>query len=287
MANTRRESILATYRKALELRRDYGCKETDPLCAIDFAGRCGVEVWFLEAKSMEGLYRASPEPVIVLGAYRPAGRQAFTCAHELGHHVFRHGFHVDELDYSPKANRQEFLADMFAASLLMPKAAVQRAFYERGWKPATASPLEIYAVACFLGVGYGTLVEQMSRTLNLLPADRAQQLLRVQPKTIKEEVLGRPVTGDLIIANEFWNGRPIDLRVGDILILPEKVATSSPNLVRLLFGGSYEVFEAIQPGMGQVHSENPDWSQFVHICRKDYVGLAAYRHLEENDDDGD
>jgi Zn-dependent peptidase ImmA (M78 family) len=56
----------------------------------------GVEVRFSALPSAEGIYSPG-KPVIVVSSLRPAGRQAYTGAHELGHHIYGHGEQFDEL----------------------------------------------------------------------------------------------------------------------------------------------------------------------------------------------
>ena len=83
------------------------------------------------------MYYKSPEPHIILSSLRPAGRRAFTCAHELAHHFRGDSVHVDELVEQWKRPRRfdpkEFAADCFAGALLMPKMAVERAFALHEW----------------------------------------------------------------------------------------------------------------------------------------------------------
>src|ERR1700682_610334 len=73
---------------ALKVRRDMRIGLWIPVCVYDLADEMGVDVRFLPYSSMEGMYRKSNIPVIFVSALRPAGRQTYTCAHELGHHVF-------------------------------------------------------------------------------------------------------------------------------------------------------------------------------------------------------
>ena len=82
------------------------------------------------------MYDREPKPRIHVSALRPLARRTFTCAHELGHHVFGHGSTIDELrdDQSKSAERppNEILADAFAAFVLMPTLGLREAFTKRG-----------------------------------------------------------------------------------------------------------------------------------------------------------
>ena len=111
------------------MRGDAGLALDSPLCVFDLATQMGIDVWFKATPRMEGMYCKEPGPTIVVTSLRPAGRQAYTGGHEVGHHAFGHGTRVDELIGAGGRGadqEEEFLADCFAGFLLMPKAAVVR-----------------------------------------------------------------------------------------------------------------------------------------------------------------
>ena len=56
---------------------------------------------------------SNPRINIFISSLRPTGRQHFTCAHELGHHIFNHGMKIDELVSKKESsyNDDEFLVD--------------------------------------------------------------------------------------------------------------------------------------------------------------------------------
>jgi hypothetical protein len=138
---------------ALRLRVQHGRGLQSPICPYDLAVVMGIEVRFVAVPSLEGIYTAGDPPLIVVNSLRPAGRRRYTCAHEIGHHVFGHGTRVDELgeDASEGFDPEEYSADRFAAALLLPQSAVMRAFSARGWSVSTCSPIEIYTVAGYFG----------------------------------------------------------------------------------------------------------------------------------------
>ena len=124
--------------KASRVPRNAGLRPDVPVCVYDFATSMGIEVRFLDLPSLEGMYSKTPEPVIVISSLRPPGRQAYTGGHELGHHIYGHGFRIDELfENRPRGplDEEEFLAECFAGFLLMPRTAVVHAFERRGWIP--------------------------------------------------------------------------------------------------------------------------------------------------------
>ena len=152
--------------EALRTRVRAGYGLDAPVCVYDLAGRLGVEVRFFDLPSMEGVYYNSPKPHIVLSSLRPAGRRAFTCGHELGHHSRGDGTCLDEIVEQwvrPRFDPKEFYADCFAGALLMPKTAVERAFALRKWAISDCTPDQVYAISNYFGVGYVTLVHHLSR----------------------------------------------------------------------------------------------------------------------------
>src|SRR4051794_40666666 len=105
-----------TVRSAAKLGHD------GPLDVYDLSERLGLRVRFVGV-SMEGMYRRGRPPRILLSALRPQPRRIYTCAHEVGHHIFKHGSTIDELveDLSRAGplSPGEALAQSFAGFLLM------------------------------------------------------------------------------------------------------------------------------------------------------------------------
>jgi len=81
--------------RALSLRKKLGVSFEESVSPIDAAEQLSIDVRFVDLPSMEGIYVADNEPKIVLSSLRPSGRRSFTCAHELGHHMFGHGDRFD------------------------------------------------------------------------------------------------------------------------------------------------------------------------------------------------
>jgi hypothetical protein len=267
---------------ALRLRSGHGHALEEPICPIDLALAENVDVRFEPIKSLEGLY--TPDgPLIVLGSLRPRGRRSYTCAHELGHHVFKHGLRIDELleDNSKEGQTDdaEYVADRFAAALLMPKLAVLHAFATRRWEIGRSTPEHVYTIAGVLGVGYTTLIGYLEGTLRLLCSSTARQLRNTSPKAIRARVLGNDDVDGLVIVDEFWQGRPVDAEVGDAIVVPTGVSLSS-HVVELIDDG---LLRASAPGIATLR--RGDWSIEVRVARSPFSGLAVYRHLEDTDDD--
>ncbi len=261
---------------------------TAPIDPVAVAEASGCEVRFMRLPSLEGVYSPEPRPTIVLGAERPAGRRAFNCAHELGHHVFKHGVRMEELNaqrFDHRAPPEEFLADVFAGFLLMSLPSVRRALKERNWQPGRLCDEEVYRLACFFGVGYAALVHHLTWSLQMLEPSRADELLKFRPKEIKARH-AVPPDSELVFVDRHWNHRAVDLAVGDTAVFP--CGTDIDGDEQLVAYGVREgelLFRAIAPGYARAIQGTGDWAVNVRIARKQYQGLAKYRFYPEVEDD--
>ena len=108
---------------------------TLPIDPVRIASSLGVKVLDANLKDdVSGALVKKPErdPSILLNAEDSKNRKRFTCAHELGHYVRRAGepTQYEYVDYrdqrsSTGTDEEEKFANSFAASLLMPKVAVE------------------------------------------------------------------------------------------------------------------------------------------------------------------
>lgn len=289
MIINRKELAKKALFKAMQLRKKYDYELWEPICIYDFVEKCDVEIRFEKFPSMEGMYSKLPRPVIVLGSERPSGRLFFNCAHEFGHHVFNHGFKIDKLiegdkaknDYDPK----EFLVDCFAGFLLLPQIAIQHAFKMRDWDYKKPTPIQLYTIAGNFGVGYSTLITHMNRSLKILNSSVAEELIKIRPKNIKSEILGDGCTSNLIIADQHWKKRPIDIQVGDLIITPSHTVHIGKHVELIKESEKSNIFKGYSPGIGRFKNVKYSWDSFFRVSRREYVGLSKYRHLEEVDDE--
>jgi len=205
----------------------------------------------------------------------------------LGHHVLGHGSKWDEylgeaLSMSSE-NPQEWAADRFASYLLMPKRAVVRSFARRGWDPAASLPAQVLVVASELGVGYAALVNQMRWSLGLLDARRTDELRKLTPKAIREAVAQRNCPGQLLILDEAWARKAVDIQAGDFVLLPLDVEVKGKSLRLEGTLSASRLFLGACPGIAQVVRPGTPWGCFVRVSKKDYAGRATFRHLENPD----
>lgn len=273
---------------SLSARKLAGADLKSPVCIYGICEAHSVTVRF-NGINMEGMYDRSPKPRIHISALRPLARRAFTCAHELGHHVFGHGSTIDELrdDHLRNSSRppEEILADSFAAFMLMPTLGLREAFMRRKLDPNQASAEELYAIACNFGVGQATLVNHLAYSIGMITQARRDSLGQITPKMIRTQLLGEVVTEHLIVADTHWNSATLDAEQGSLLLLPTGVVVDTAMLMpeRNLPGG--RVFRAIKSGITRVAIPGASWATYVRIAPLRYVGLARYRHLEDDMDD--
>ena len=278
-----RKSIVA----ALRTRRAVAYGLDHAICVYDLAEKLGVEVRFLDLPSMEGMYSSAPGPTIIVSSLRPPGRQAFTCAHELGHHIRDDGVVIDELLEQwekPRFDPKEFKADCFAGALLMPKMAVSKAFAVREWRMEKCTPAQAFLIASYFGVGYATLIHHMRSALQVLPGELAQALLKVSPRKAQSLLLGLKTPHKVVEVDAYWTGRAVDVEVGDLVFVRDG-AQSEGTCVELSSDVEHgRFFRAARPGIGRLEVKTA-WSAYVRVSRRDFVGRSLYRHWEEVEDE--
>ena len=289
MVRQRRDLALDALGQALKLRGEMGIEPQAPAPVFDIIDRLDIKLSFMPIPSLEGVYQGPPNPVILVSSDRPPGRQAYTGAHELGHHIYGHGESVgvasDNAGQEPpeSADSKEYLADRFAGFFLMPKTAVKHGFRVRGWEPGKCTPRQVYTVANWLGVGYAALVHHMRGSLGMLSYPQSVRLLKTAPKVIRASILGREVQDNLFVVGEKWTNRAVDVQVGDLILLPSGTLHEAANLRIVEETARAVLLTAVAPGVGRVHRPESGWASFVRVSRRNYVGLGPYRHLEDPD----
>lgn len=280
----RRALAIQAMQAAIETRAKGKVGQRDPICIYGLCDTLGVTVRFNNI-NMEGMYQRGSCPRIHLSALRPLQRRAYNCGHELGHHVFGHGSSIDELRENardhPWEDPKEFLADTFAGFVLMPTIGLRRAFAVRGWAPGTATPAQMFSIACDFGVGYGTLLTHLSAAVGMLSQARAATLKRIKPKALRAELLGDFTSEPLIIADLQRAGPTIDAEVSTLLLLPAGAEAAGDRLAGERDLANGRLFRAIGSGVVEVSANAGAWKAFVRIAPEAFVGLAKYRHLED------
>ncbi len=286
--STQKALVMKGMQASIRVRTEAGIDLKSPTCVYGLCDALGVTVRFNDI-NMEGMYDREPKPRIHVSALRPLARRTFTCAHELGHHVFGHGSTIDELrdDQSKNAERppNEVLADAFAAFVMMPTLGLREAFTRRGLDPNRASALDIYAIACNFGVGQSTLVNHLAYGIGIITPVQRAALGRITPKMIRTEILGETVQEPLTVSDQYWNSPTLDAEEGALLLLPAGVIVDTAILMPERDLAGKRLFRAAKPGITRVAIPGTSWATYVRVARRQYVGLAHYRHLEDTTDD--
>ena len=268
---------------ALRMRRKAGCRLDEAISVYDLAERLDIEVRFADIPSMEGMLYCNPDPVIIVSSHRPSGRRAFTCAHELGHFNSGDGTTIDDLvGKSDKAGTdpKEFMADCFAGALLMPKMAVERAFALHDWPVGSSTPGQIYTISNYFGVGYSTLIHHLWKSLRLMSGSHAEGLLKVGRRKAQAQALGWESTDTVWIVDLHWNGRAVDVEVGDFVQVHGDSACEGSRLEYVGVSSGGRLYQASQPGIGKLSAAS-GWAGYVRVSRKTFVGRSIFRHLAE------
>lgn len=276
---------------SIQVRQEAGLDLENPLDVYALCDQLRIPFRFVPI-SMEGMYRRTPAPYILISALRPLGRRVFTCAHELGHHVFAHSSTIDALVKNHKASEvhpprdpNEFLVDAFAGFLLMPSLGLRQAYAARHVRPEQATPAQHFAVACSFGVGYATLINHLCYGAQLLPRRSISALLSVTPQKIRHALLRSQTISPLVVADEHWRMPTLDAEVGMHLLLPAGAEAASDAIVRVADTLHGRLFRAQRPGIVRLCASDGQWAIFARVARHQYVGLGRYRHFEESPDD--
>lgn len=269
---------------ATTLRARAGFDQFGPADPHRAAERLGVKVVYMRA-SMEGFYFKGPPSRILISSVRPVPRRTFTCAHELGHHWFGHGSTMDELKEDERSDSQkpeEVLANAFAAFFLMPTAGVRGAFARRNWSIKAASPEQFFTIACEFGVGYRTLINHLHYSIGDLPTTRAKELLRTSPQKIREGLIGGGY-GALLLIDSASKATVFEVEQGSAVLLPEAVKAEGVALEHVGAVEGASLYHAVRRGTVELNGLAA--SSTLGVMPKEYQGAAAYRFLEDPDEE--
>ena len=285
MKNKRNYLAIQAVKEASRLRLKYKISPTAGLCPFDLGRSLGISMRLLPIKNLEGMYSAHPNPAIIIGSERPHARMRYTCGHELGHHIFNHGFKVDSLNednsnYSDKD--EEYIAQRFSSALLMPKVAVNATFFKREWKISNLEPEQFFIVAQELGVGYQTLITNLEINTNQISSSEAKLMLKERLPDIRNSIANFPVTSDVFHLSNQCARPKLDIEVGDIIILSKEAKIIGDCIQKMTLPKIHH--KGIVPGIAKISFSSTN-SYEVRVCRKKFRGLAHYRYLEEVDNE--
>lgn len=283
----RKQIVQDALTAALQTRQKRKIAYSDPISIYDLAEELKMEVQFVDIPSLEEVYLNSKKPQILISSHRPAGRQVYSCAHGIAHHIFGDGSQLHEfIEKRSKAEASdpiEFRAQCFAGFLLMPRPAVIQAFQSRGLVLGRCSPIDLYEIAGFFGVGYTSLIYHLQLGLKMLNSVQAEEFSGSKLSEMKCRLVGQSVTEDVFVVNSRWRGRPIDMQVGDRVCVPAGFQIDENLLELQVELPNMNVFRASRPGVARLCDPANEWTNFVRVRRRSYVGFATYRHMEDPD----
>jgi len=259
----------------------------EPVSAYEICADLDMIVRFVDV-NMEGLYEAGPPPRIFLSSERPLSRRHFTCAHELGHHVFNHGSRIDELQASSRAGSpkpaDETLVDMFAGHLLMPTIGLNRSINRRKLNASDLNPIDVLHISSEYGVGYETLLTHLSFGMRFLPLKKRARLIKegISVRKNMKKYLG---TSSSIFIDGKSFCHSITMEVQQILLSDKKIQYDSKYIQfvnQTIWGLRYDI---IQSGTTYVTIDGNCSDIQLNIAPHKFNGLAKYRFLEEIHDE--
>lgn len=276
-------------RAAFELRRNLSLTIYAPLHAMEIASQLGVDVRMEDCPSLEGMYLRDARPRIFLphNGHRPRGRLLFSCAHELGHHQLGHGTSADKYfrNDSCITNKtpEEVAADTFASHLLMPRQAIVQSFSRRNSSAKNPSALDCFLVSQELGVGYATLVTQMSAGLKIMSYSNAINLKKTKPKDLRSSIWPESRKTDLFVLDGHWIASTCNVTRGDFVVLPSGIDHTGPCVSYVAACGALpgtDVYEVVAKGAQPLHTSKTTMIS-LRVMDRDYIGTYLNSFLPE------
>jgi Zn-dependent peptidase ImmA (M78 family) len=229
----------------VEARRALGLNEAQPLDdvlrSLERTTDLQVFVQPLRFDGIAGAYWVSQNvPFVLVNGDHPVERQRFTLAHEFGHHRLGHGNQVDQQVAFGTSSPLEVEANAFAASFLMPPAAIAKTLADLDQPQVTFDVL--ITLAGLFGVSAKAMRIRLETLRELKPQQIAQFDAMIEAKEHHDRA-GRlgvsPVTDSLTFAKQEGGRLPpqMERKVMAALdhdILPEDIAA---KLLRTTIAG--------------------------------------------------
>ncbi|MBS1492227.1 MAG: ImmA/IrrE family metallo-endopeptidase [Bacteroidetes bacterium] len=276
--------ISQIFRDAYKIRHSLNIKQSVPINIYDVVNKYDdkINIIFVEANSFEGLYCKNPGPNIILNINRPTGRKNFNCAHEFAHHFYGHQTTLDLIINNYASVKEERITNLFAGFLLLPKMLIDRAINLREWKPKDLTPIQIYILSRYFGVGYSTLVKHLSYTLKIITNIHCESLLKSRPIKLREELFEAPCNTNLYIIDSFWENELIDIEINDYLSTEKEILVEGTSILKIKENNNSNFYIANQLGISKLINPVTKWSSFVRVSRNKYIGDYQYKFLEDS-----
>lgn len=218
---------------AIGLLAEAGIDQEKQIDVFDLCEQLGLWLAFFSLDDLLGAFIPEGSGGILVTTERPVTMQRYTVAHELGHWRLGHtegpALVGEEQVLGATTNETELLAQIFAATLLMPPPLIFGVLRRLELR-SELRPIDAYTVAREAGVSYEAAVRQLAN-LEIIAPNQIPKLLDTAPLKIKTEIgYGqRPLVGtaDVWPVDEHWDGHRLSVRVDDeaIIALPENRST--------------------------------------------------------------
>lgn len=266
--------------KALQTRKQYlNIGAHVPICPYVLSDVMGFDLRFFSIPSFEGMYVAE-ENLILISSDRPEGRKRFTCAHEIGHHVLRHGTVIDEIVENGSDKELEKEADLFAGIVLAPKIAVQHAIKGQGKTITNLTRQDVYILSKYFGVSYSAFLTHLRYSLQLIGDRQLKTLEAKSLSMIRNSLCPIETKNQVFIIGNWWQGKAIDVESGDIIIFDSKPYIDGPTTLAVHEHSGRYVCIAEYPGITRVYNEY-GWSSFIKISKRKYQGMFQFKYEED------
>lgn len=277
--------------RALKARASRGIGLETPVNPIDFSLSLGVEVHFVDAPSMEGLFLRNPAPNIFLPStqHRPQFRIAYSCSHELGHFELGHLMAVhrvgETVDYS---NEDESAADCFASWLLMPRQTVVEGLQVRGMTSDSMSVIDILCMTNEMCVSLDAFGVHLNR-LELINSRVQREIKTISPAEIIKKTIGPNFYHAVsLFVDKHWRRKTIDVEVGSSLfVIDSHFSTSADVSVTEIQNpvARKRITVVIPNRCGEFRCQLGGQELSLRVASPYFVGLARYRYLPPAEDD--
>lgn len=269
-------------RNALKTRKNFLDVDAHlPICSYALAEAMGFDVRFVNIPSFEGMYITN-QNLILISAERPEGRKRFTCAHEVGHHVLKHGTVIDEILECGSDKQEEIEADFFASILLMPSSAIRRTLIQYGKTAQSLAHEDVYILSKYFGASYQAFLTHIYSNLKLISYQNYRHLKNGKLPEIRKSICGQDKNNQVFYIGNWWVEKAIDMEVGDYLLSDTALEVDGTEIIEQIYSENRFLYMAITPGISRVY--NQAWSSFVKVSRKNFTGLYQFKYEEEVDE---
>jgi IrrE N-terminal-like domain len=261
---------LSAIESAGRLLTELGVDQREQIDVFKICEDLGLWLAFLPMDNLLGAFIPEGAGGVLITTQRPIPIQRYTAAHEIGHWRLDHGNALDSEEFVLGATHveREQLAQIFAASLLMPPPLILETLKRLGVQGTDIQPRHAYEVAREAGVSYEAAVRQLAH-LELITPETASDFRFARPIAIKAEIAfgRRPVSGhaDVWPVDEGWDDHVLSVRLEDevLISLPENRSTG----YRWMFPG--ETFQIEHGKMEVPPSSLPTFNRLAieSFCR--------------------